>query len=258
MEQMEPSRPQTSGVGPAADPSPALRGRTGTAAPPAGRRSWRDVVAELAQLPSFRTVQAIAIAVLALAMFGAVDSLVVEIPVLDPTRELANVPWNIPVLFSAAILIVAGAAAAGCAAAAPDRRRRLILGAFAVAFTFLAFDETLSIHEALEGEIGNAWLLVYAVPGAIGAGIWLAVLRSLVDRPERWLWLGGTATWVVAQTLDRITYGTFEDESVPGTAALVAAEEILEMIGTALLIWALLAIYVRYRDSQAQVSVSAA
>jgi hypothetical protein len=109
--------------------------------------------------------------------------------------------------------------------------------ALGACFAFLAVDEVLALHEALQdatGVKGQVFLLpLVAVAGAA----WLAAVRRLADLPTaRSLLVGGAAAWLVSQLVDLTQRGPERDHPT------VVPEEVLEMTGSALFVLATLVV----------------
>jgi len=141
-------------------------------------------------------------------------------------------------LFTALLLVVA----AGLSLAARRTGTPLVWLAIAGFLLVMAADELLALHESLRKRLGGGQpsylvLLPYA---ALGAFIWLQVLRRLRDHPSAAaLWVGGAALWAVSQVLDAVWM--LEGGTSAGVLPPIeVAEETLEMAGSALFLLALL------------------
>lgn len=145
--------------------------------------------------------------------------------------------WTYPAAFSALLL----AAAAYCAYVVGERR---VLGLrhsaylLAAILLFMALDEAFSFHERIEDVTDVDWQILYA-PVFLVCGIgWLNVTRALGRlRPAQALMVGGALAWLVAQVLEKVEWSG--DPKVAAYDALMFAEEILEMAGTAAMLIAL-------------------
>lgn len=158
---------------------------------------------------------------------------------LKPFDVNGEIP-HLPAVFSGGLLFATGwfALGEGRAGGTPGWAWLGVAGLFA----FMGLDELATIHEHLEGWTGVDWQLLYLPVVAIGAGFWLAILRTLSTAPlARVMWVGGAVAWFLAQVLEH-----FEVESygrlVGMDAAMVVAEEVGEMIGSTLFLLAILAL----------------
>ena len=141
----------------------------------------------------------------------------------------------VPAFISAVLLLAAGALAGVIATEARATRLRVAFAALAALFVFMAADEWLGLHESLEDSVGEDWQTLYLGIIAIAAVAWTYVLRELTGT-RRWLWIAGAAAWAVAQGIERIQWDG--EELVYEWTIL--PEELLEMAGTGLWIFALL------------------
>lgn len=155
--------------------------------------------------------------------------------------------WTLPAAFSALLL----ACAALCAFAVGRRqifgmrRSAYLLGAL---FLVMGLDEAFQLHERLESATGVDWQLLY-LPLILVCGVaWLLVTRALGRfRPAQALMVVGGVAWLAAQTLEQVQWNG--DVQVAGYSAMMFAEEILEMGGSALFLIALYWVLFR-RDSR--------
>jgi hypothetical protein len=195
-------------------------------------------------------VWALAACVGALGILGAYNALVSEVPAFSLQEELRN-GFNVPVLFAGVILLLAAALGARIARAASSNRR--IWAGLAVLFTFMAFDETLLIHEDLQRAVDVEWQILYIPIFLFALTLWIAVLRAC-SGSERFLWIAGAAAWGSVQLLEAIGHvreGREPTETAAGGGALRAVEELGELTGTTLFIWALLLIVARHARENA-------
>jgi len=145
--------------------------------------------------------------------------------------------YTLPAAFSALLLV-----AAAIAALEVGRQRvyGIHRGAYLLAalFFFMGLDEVFSFHERLESATAVDWETLYA-PLIFVCGIaWLLVVRALRSfRLAQVVMALGGAAWLVAQILEKIQWDG--DVKVDGYLALMFAEEILEMTGSALFLIAL-------------------
>lgn len=116
---------------------------------------------------------------------------------------------------------------------------------------YMGLDEWFTIHESLQGPTGMDWQVLYA-PIFLFAGI--SGLALLVDlRPQRasaaLLALGGFL-WVASQTLEALEWNGDARRGAYGY--LASMEELLEPLGTVLLLLAFYRVLVLYRAHQAR------
>jgi hypothetical protein len=113
----------------------------------------------------------------------------------------------------------------------------LLLG---LGMVYMAFDEWYAIHERLEEAAGVDWMLLYAPVAVIGAVALVGVVRSARrDRPRAVpVFALGVGCWVVAQALEVLEWDG--DTKRPGYLAMMASEELLEMLGSVVILLALL------------------
>lgn len=195
-----------------------------------------------------RRRELVAVVAVAIAATGFVGAAVafdfLHAPVFDLDGEK-----TVPAVLTG--LLLAGAAWAGFRAARQHDSRRILL--LAAALGVMAFDETLVIHERLERWTGIGWQFLYLPVFAVAGLGWLtAVLltRRLTGRFA--LLVGGAGAWVVAQMLELYEWraGTEKlgqaayEERLASTEYRLAMvpEEVLEMAGSALLLFGLLAL----------------
>jgi hypothetical protein len=178
-----------------------------------------------------------------LAVGGAYDALIADTQLVDLQAELAQ-GFTLPALFSGLLLFgVAWFSFRLARGRGDDGVPRWVWGIFVLAFIEAGLDEMVGIHEALGNATGVDWMALYLPLFAIAGVLWLIVLRKLWGRPELLLWVGGAAAWVFAQMLEVYAYGGRPDDNPrPGAGATGAVEEILEMTGSLLLLWTVLAL----------------
>jgi hypothetical protein len=147
-------------------------------------------------------------------------------------------------LFAAALLAVVIAQTGSWV-----RRERQSLWFIAAFFAFMGVDEGIMIHERVGTALHMHWQIPYLPLVVVAAVLWLRVLRALfADPPAATLWIAGAAVWVGAQGFEVLQsavapeYGT-----VHGTVnlhfALTIVEEMGEMAGSSLFLFALLLFY---------------
>ena len=156
--------------------------------------------------------------------------------------------YNLPTLYQFVTLAVAGALMFSIAGQpwierSVDRARWRVLGG---AFLFLAVDEMMRIHETVGDTssftFGAAGLLIY-VPLVIVIGLWWLPLLQRLDARTRLLliaaaglYLGGAAG---IESISQLHAGE-SGKTTPLYVVLATLEEVFEMAGIALLVYALL------------------
>jgi hypothetical protein len=196
-----------------------------------------------------RAVRVLAGCIVVMGILGGYDALVADTHALDLQAELAQ-GFTLPAPFSGALLVgVAAFCVLLSAGPATGVVPRWVWGVFTVLFIEAAADEAASIHETLGNAAGIDWMVLYTPLFIIAGVLWLKVLRGLEGRPERVVWLSAAAAWVFAQMLEVYAYGGTE-EARPGTGPLSAVEELMEMTGSLLLLWTVLALYRSTQDRQ--------
>ncbi len=169
-----------------------------------------------------------------LAILGAI-AIFASLPAFDLNGEVYDTV-SVPPLFSAGLLAFAALLALRSRVRLPGGARWIALGLF---FGFMVADETLGLHERLGHALATDWQAPYVPIVALGALIWFAALRSLwTSAAARLLWIAGAAAWVGSQLLEALAWSG--PTLNPGGQYLNYSEEVLEMVGTLLFIWALL------------------
>ena len=112
---------------------------------------------------------------------------------------------------------------------------------FALLLAVAAIDELSSVHESLEASLGIDWQKLY-LPGALVTAILGAMLLvELPTRRARVLFALGGAAWLASQTLEFLQWDAL-DRPVSAYVPMMISEEVLEMAGTALILFATLTI----------------
>ena len=199
-------------------------------------------------------VMAVLIAVLVVASTVAVGALAVfRWPEGSLGYETVKIFWldaekNLPTLYQSLALGLAAALMFAVSRAAPrllpaDRARWKVL---AGVFVFMALDENLRFHETLADtsslHFGAAGLAIYVPVVALLALWWLPLLGRL-DGRLRNLMLAAAVLYVGgAGGIESVSqlYAGVAGKATPLYVALATLEEILEMAGVALLVYALL------------------
>jgi hypothetical protein len=147
--------------------------------------------------------------------------------------------WNVATAVSVALVAWAALLSFVLAGNTSGHPRRGVLVAFGVLLTFLSLDDALEVHERLADRTDVEWQVLYLPLAVVGAVVFLLVWRDLREFPPAHLLLTGAAgAWFVAQAVfERV-------QRTPGYRLTrpwsIAPEEALEMIGAALIAFALL------------------
>ncbi len=182
-----------------------------------------------------------------LAVLGGYDALVSDFPAFDLQAELRD-GLALPALFSG-LLLLGAAIFAALLSRGPGRdvAPHGVWLVFPILFLVASVDEMATIHERLGEAAGIDWMVLYSPLVPIAGYLWFTVLRGLRADPLRPLWIAGAAAWGLSQALEAYAYGGSE-EGRPGAGAFSAAEELLEMTGSLLLLWTLVVLYRRARE----------
>jgi hypothetical protein len=194
---------------------------------------------EVARKPSpvVRAAQAVAVRTVACVVLGGIAA-VALLGVLDwqiglPGPFQLGAEGGTSALFSTGLLAAGGGLAVllGARRFAPGGRATwMAMGAF---LGFMALDELLGVHEALERWTGVDWQLLYLPVVVIGGMAWLRalyVLRHGHAVAQRLL-VAGAAAWFTAQVLEHVQWDDADRLAHPW---MVVPEEMLEMTGSML------------------------
>jgi hypothetical protein len=187
-----------------------------------------------------RTALVLALAIAALAALGAVAA---WSPRPSLTRFDLDGERNVPAAFSALLLLA-------CAVLVVRLPRSLVSRPVAVVFggclALASLDEAIEIHEQLEQRFDIDWQLLY-IPAFIAilvvGTLFLVALRR--ERPSFALVLASAGCWAVSQALEALQWE--DDGPAAGYTWMMVTEEILEMVGSALLVVALLLVLRAHR-----------
>ena len=155
-----------------------------------------------------------------------------------------NTERNIPTAWSAALLLVSASGAARLAARRTDAADSAWWLVAAVA-CLLGVDEWLSLHERLGGVgaalVGDALHFAWVVPGAgVAAVVGAVLVRRLRDQPDavrHQLTVAGVIYLSGALALETLAGFVLRDHGhAAGYLLVTGAEELLEMVGAALLL----------------------
>ena len=165
-----------------------------------------------------------------------------------------DIEGNVPTLYSALALLLCAALLAIIASAnrATDVRWRNYWLGLAVIFAFLAIDEGVGLHEhlsdvfenfmAAEGLLYFLWVVPYGVATAIVAAIYLRFVWNL-PKPTRALFVTAGAIFLTgAVGIEMLSAREVDQHSVNTITycLLYTFEELFEMLGIVLFIYALL------------------
>lgn len=208
------------------------------------RISARKALAIMAGLIGVLTAASTA-AVGALALFrwpeGSLGHETVKMFWLDSERNLPTLYQSLTLGLAAALMFVVARVSPRLLSV--DRTRWKVLGGV---FAFLALDENLRFHETIGDtsafSFGAVGLAIY-VPVVALLGFWCLPLLCRLDGRLRGLLLAAAALYVGgAAGLESVSqlYAGVAGKATPLYAAFATVEEILEMAGIAVLVYALL------------------
>jgi hypothetical protein len=180
-----------------------------------------------------------------IAFFAVMGSLFAKtdaFPAFNLEGEVSE-SFRAPPLFSGALLFAAGSLALG---AARVSTKRLAWLGIAGVFVYMGVDEMLGIHEHLERATAVDWQVLMAPVVLAAALLWASILRAPWPRPAgRILWVAGAGCWTASQILEPLEWSGDRMTALGGE--LMVAEEVLEMIGSALFLLAIL-LFLRARQ----------
>jgi hypothetical protein len=144
---------------------------------------------------------------------------------------------TVPAFFTAFLLVACGAVALRLPRSLVSRGVAI---AFAVLLALASLDELAEVHEKLERRLDVDWQVLY-LPVFAAALVVLALFVMALRRNGLGLGLvlAAGACWVGAQLLEALQWE--DDGPAPGYTWMMVTEETLEMVGSALLLLALLA-----------------
>ena len=192
-------------------------------------------------------------------VFIAVGLLVLNVlsyvPMLRGTRDapvhMLNMDGeqNLPALFSTAMLWICAMLTAFIAASQTLRSERWKWGVLAATFLFLGTDEAVSLHERLSGSVhgaldslglfGFAWILPYALVLVVFLLVYAKFWWGLPADTRKWIAFGGFLFVAGALGCETVGYLWLKANGSGMVYHLeIAAEELLEMAGTIVLIHA--------------------
>jgi hypothetical protein len=147
--------------------------------------------------------------------------------------------WTVPAIFSSSLLLAAAAALYWLERRSPDRFVRRISYAFCAVLVFAAVDETAQIHEYLERRLEIDWQLLYLPAFVLAAIMWGLLLVNLCKtQVSRALFFASGVAWLASQVLEELQWDG--DDPVRGYVPMMVVEELLELIGSAFLLVAVL------------------
>ena len=136
--------------------------------------------------------------------------------------------------YSSLLLLAAAGVAFVLALALTDHADRRSWALLAGVLGFLALDEIALVHEAIQEEVGVKGQIVLAPVALVGLVAWLGIMRAPdTGSTAQRLLVGGAGCWAFAQLLD-----VGQDPEKDRMMYTVVPEEILEMIGSALFLFA--------------------
>jgi len=144
---------------------------------------------------------------------------------------------NVPALFSALLLLTCAVLVLRLPTAVVARPVGVV---FSVFLALASLDEAVEIHEKLERRFDVDWQLLYLpafVALLVVGSLFVVALRR--ERPSFALVLTAAACWVVSQVLEALQWAD-DGGQAAGYTWMMVTEEVLEMVGSALLVVALL------------------
>jgi hypothetical protein len=189
------------------------------------------------------------IAVKTVALVSGRDYIFGIVPMFDLDAE-----QNLPSLFSALLFVVSGALCAMLwAGGRAARTARIMWLVLAAVFVFLGVDEFVALHERLDqlihsryhtsGLLRFAWIVPYSVlAGVLGLSS-IPHLKLLQPAVRNYFVAAGAFYLVGALGLEMVSGAFYEGQHTKQTffwVVLTTLEELFEMIGLSLLVYALL------------------
>ena len=159
---------------------------------------------------------------------------------------------TLPALFSSVLLFAAATLAFVLTGRASGVLRPVVPLILGLILAFMAVDELAALHERLDHVMQAEWHLPsflhwqvgYVMAGMVGALLWLNVLDVVRRRGSDAaftrtlaLSLGAAFAWGVSQVLELLQW--HGKAKAPGFEVMVVTEEMLEMVGSTLLAFAL-------------------
>ncbi|HMJ59351.1 MAG TPA: hypothetical protein VK467_09450 [Gemmatimonadales bacterium] len=183
-----------------------------------------------------RVAVVLGLAIAALAVLGAVEA---WRPGSGLTPFDLDGERNFPAIFSALLLLACAVLVVRLPRSVVSRPVTVVLsGIFALA----SLDEAAEIHEKLERRLDVDWQLLYA-PAFIAAIVaWSLFVVALRRRGlSVTLVLASAGCWVASQVLEALQWKD-DGSQAAGYTWMMVTEEVLEMVGSALLLIALLVV----------------
>ncbi len=181
--------------------------------------------------------------IVVLGLLGGVNADVTRVPAFALQGELRDVGFNVPVLFTGGLGLLSAALAVRCASLEASRGEPAwALAILAGAFAFGAIDEMLTFHERIEESVGVEFEVLYSPLLLVAIVAWFVALRSFGHSPAGLVWIAAVVAWAIAQSIEALTWGVHPFGAVTSSGVTVAndIEELLEMAGWTLFIWAML------------------
>lgn len=182
-----------------------------------------------------RVAAVLGLAIAVLATLGAVEA-------WHPETGLASFDLdgerNVPATFSALLLLGCAVLVLRVPRSVVSRRVAFVLSAV---LALASLDEATEIHEKLERRLDVDWQILYAPAFVAAVVVWaLFVVGLRRNGFGVWLVLASAGCWVASQVLEALQW---EDEGpAAGYTWMMVTEESLEMVGSALLLVALLVV----------------
>jgi hypothetical protein len=180
-----------------------------------------------------RTAVVLGLAIAALAVLGAAAAWRPQ-SVFTPFH--LDGERNVPAAFSALLLLACAVLVLRLPKGVVSRPVAVVFSAF---LALASLDEAVEIHEKLERRFDVDWQLLYMpafVAILVVGSLFVVALRR--ERPSFALVLAAAACWAASQVLEALQWE--DDGQAAGYTSMMVTEEVLEMVGSALLFVALL------------------
>ena len=189
---------------------------------------------------------------IAILGFVSVLHVISYIPLIRGTRIAPiymlnfDAEQNIPALFSTALLWLCAVFAGFISCGERESRfRSLGWGGLALVFFFLGVDESVSLHERLNGFflrdsgiLTLGWVLPYAVLALVFSAVYFRFWLKL-PRKQRFLIALAAVLFVLGSLVIEVIGGRMRvDGAGPGYHVMMACEELLEMSGSICFVYA--------------------
>ena len=166
---------------------------------------------------------------------------------LDLDSELSlgwppsKITLPLPAIWSAFMTAFAGIGWLAVGWGRPVTRAQAAALVFGLLLLFFAFDELFIIHERLESRTGIDWQLIYAPIAAVAVAVLTVLIWQSRARGHgiSGMLTGAGLSWAVANALEYVQWRG--DEKIEAYVLLMVPEEMLELVGSALLVLAAIA-----------------